>query len=257
MSPHSNQSNCNLRLPEFWPHAPILWFARTECLFLLRGVTTQLDRFSHLVGSLPHEFMRACADLVETTPAEDPYTQLKQRLLAAHQLTPFQRSEKLLDLPMLGANKPSELMQQMLELCPKGDETSTLFQCLFLHCLPADLRVLLAYLDHSDLKELARKANKLWGLKPRHNVLAVIQPEDVEEEQETIAAVSGSAPRGDGSGPKRGGNRGKFSNRRKGAHKQQQKQPNQTGKPDQAGLFSQVCYICTSEVRQQGLLLRG
>ena len=91
-----------MRLPEFWPHAPILWFARAECLFMLRGVTTQLDRFCHVVASLPHEVMRACADLVETTPAEDPYTQLKQRLLASHQLTPFQRGEKLLDLPLLG-----------------------------------------------------------------------------------------------------------------------------------------------------------
>ena len=159
MSPHSNQSNCNLRLPEFWPHAPILWFARTECLFLLRGVTTQLDRFSHLVGSLPHEFLRACADLVETTPAEDPYMQLKERLLGAHQLTPYQHGEKLLDLPSLGANKPSELMHQKLELYPKGDETATLFQCLFLRRLPADLWVLLAHVDHSNLKELARKAD--------------------------------------------------------------------------------------------------
>ena len=141
MSLHANQGNGNLRLPEFWPHAPILWFARAECLFMLRGVTTQLDRFCHVVGSLPPEVMRACADLVETTPAEDPYMQLKERLLGAHQLTPYQHGEKLLDLPSLGANKPSELMHQKLELCPKGDETATLFQCLFLRRLPADLWV--------------------------------------------------------------------------------------------------------------------
>ena len=190
MSLHANAGGGgNLRLPEFWPHAPILWFARAECLFMLRGVTTQLDRFCHVVASLPHEVMRACADLVETTPAEDPYTQLKQRLLASHQLTPFQRGEKLLDLPMLGAAKPSELMHQMLELCPKGDETSTIFQCLFLRRLPADLRVMLAHLDHADLKELARKADELWALKPRSEVLATIQQEETVEEPEIIAAV--------------------------------------------------------------------
>ena len=73
MSLHANQGNGNLRLPEFWPQAPNLWFARAECLFMLRGVTTQLDRFCHVVGSLPHKIMQAFADLVETTPAEDPY----------------------------------------------------------------------------------------------------------------------------------------------------------------------------------------
>ena len=245
MSYHANQGNGNLRLPEFWPHAPILWFARAECLFMLRGVTTQLDRFCHVVGSLPHEVMRACAELVETTPADDPYTQLKERLLAAHQLTPYQRGEKLLDLPNLGASKPSELMHQMLELCPKGDETSTLFRSLFLRRLPADLRVMLAHLDHADLKELARKADELWALRLHQEVLAVIQPEGGEEEQETIAAVSGPSginPRGGGSGSRRAGNRNKFSNRGRGSHKQPSKQPSQGGKPDQAGLFGQVCY---------------
>ena len=203
MSLHANQGNGNLRLPEFWPHAPILWFARAECLFMLRGVTTQLDRFCHVVGSLPHEVMRACADLVETPPAEDPYTQLKERLLAGAPADTDQCGEKLLDLPSLGANKPSELMHQMLELCPKGDETTTLFQCLFLRRLPADLRVLLEHVDHSDLKELARKADELWSLKPRQEVLAVIHSEEAEEEQETIAAVGTAAPPGGGSGHKR------------------------------------------------------
>ena len=241
MSLHANAGGGgNLRLPEFWPHAPILWFARAECLFMLRGVTTQLDRFCHVVASLPHEVMRACADLVETTPAEDPYTQLKQRLLASHQLTPFQRGEKLLDLPMLGAAKPSELMHQMLELCPKGDETSTIFQCLFLRRLPADLRVMLAHLDHADLKELARKADELWALKPRSEVLATIQQEETVEEPETIAAVGGTAARGGGfnnRGSRGGRGRGKSS---RGGGKPQQKQQ---GRPDQAGLFGQVCYV--------------
>ena len=173
-----------------------------------------------MVGSLPHKIMQAFADLVETTPAEDPYTQLKERLLAVHQLTPYHRGEKLLDLPSLGANKPSELMHQMLELCPKEDETTTLFQCLFLHCLPADLRVLLEHVDHSDLKELARKADELWSLKPRQEVLAVIQSEEAEEEQETIAAVSSAPPCGGGSGYKRGGNKHKY----KYKHKYKQRQ---------------------------------
>ena len=136
---------------------------------------TQLDNFCHAVASLPHEVMHACTNLVETPLAEDPYTQLNQRLLASHQLTPFQRGEKLLDLPMLGAAKLSKLMHQMLELCPKGDKKITIFQCLFLHLLLGNLCVMLVHLDHSDLKELARKADELWALKPCGEVLAAVQ----------------------------------------------------------------------------------
>ena len=97
---------------------------------------------------------------------------------------------------------------------------TTLFQCLFLRCLPADLRVLLAHVDHSNLKELARKADELWSPKPRQDVLAVIHPEEAEEEQETITAVSTAAPRGGGSGYKRGCNKHQYSGRGRGRHKQ-------------------------------------
>ena len=45
-----------------------------------------------------------------------------------------------------------------------------------------------------------------------------------------------------GPGPKRG-NKQRFSNKGRGAHKQQQRQPSQGGTPDQAVLFGQVCYI--------------
>ena len=60
---------------------------------------------------------------------------------------------------------------------------------------------------------------------------------------EVIAAVSGPVACGGGSGFKRAGNKNKFSGRGRGGHKQPPKQPNQTGKPDQAGMFGQVCYI--------------
>ena len=102
---------------------------------------------------------------------------------------------------------------------------------------------MLAHLDHSDLKELTRKADELWALRPHHDLLAVIQHVETEEEPETIAGVGGRAARGGGSGPKRGNNKHKFSGRGRGGYKQQNKQPNQAGKPDQAGLFGQVCYI--------------
>ena len=79
--------------------------------------------------------------------------------------------------------------------------------------MPADLRVMLAHLDHSDLKELTRKADELWALRPHHDLLAVVQQVETEEEPETIAGVGGRAARGGSSGPKRGNNKHKFSGR--------------------------------------------
>jgi hypothetical protein len=50
--------------------------------------------------------------------------------LAAHQLTDIQRVEQLFNL---AAQKPSELLAEMLRLCPRGQEENAFFNCLFLN----------------------------------------------------------------------------------------------------------------------------
>jgi hypothetical protein len=114
-----------------------------------------------VVGSLPHESLRQVADIVEAPPAETPYVAIKQRLMAAHQMTSFQRAEKLFAMPALGNRKPSELMAA---ICPRGEEKTDLFTCLFLQQLPREIRILLADADHKDPKLLAEKADQLWPL---------------------------------------------------------------------------------------------
>ncbi len=61
--------------------------------------------------------MSLIADLVEADllPA-NPYRELRRRLLAAHQLTDIQTVEQLHNLPPLEAQKPSELLAEMLRL---------------------------------------------------------------------------------------------------------------------------------------------
>jgi hypothetical protein len=125
-TPPNNHTDCQVCLPTFWAQAPVMWFAQAECLFELQGVTCQV------VASLTHEFMRRVSDPVEQRPDQDPYELMKARLLTALQLTDYQRADKLFELPGLGARKPSELMSQMLEICPRGEERSHLFTCLFL-----------------------------------------------------------------------------------------------------------------------------
>jgi hypothetical protein len=56
---------------------------------------------------------------------------LQARLLASHRLTDYQRAEKLVAMPALGARRPSQLMAAMLEMCPAGDEKSKIFPALF------------------------------------------------------------------------------------------------------------------------------
>jgi hypothetical protein len=149
------------------------------------------------------------ADIIESPPADSPYVAIKQRLLSSHQLTSYQRAEKLFAMPLLGARKPSEVMSEMLEIYPRGEEKSELLVCLFLQRIPQEIRVLLAQVDHKDPKALAEQADHYWGLHegpaPEAAITAV---EQLPEEQLVGAVRGGGGGRGAHGGRGRHGNRG-------------------------------------------------
>jgi hypothetical protein len=191
-----------VKLSPFWPQAPALWFAQAECAFTVKHIEAQFDRYCHVVSALPHESLRLVADLVESPPTETPYDDIKTRLVASHQLSDFQKAERLFLMPPLGSRKPSEMMAAMLETCPRGEEKTNLFACIFLQRLPREIRVLLARVDHKDPKELAKQADELWALHDTNGGggsggVAAIQPDCAEGD--FIAAVRGDRQRGGGS----------------------------------------------------------
>jgi hypothetical protein len=177
----------DIKLPEFWPHAPALWFSRVECLFSLKNVTEDVLKYCSVVASLPHDVLRQVADLLDISKLADPYVQLKERLMSAHELTPVQRAERVMQMPDLGAQRPSQLLAAMLEWCPRGEETSSFFIASFLRRLPNELRVLLGHDDFSDLKAVSQKADALWQLCPRADPLAAVS--EAVEEAGPIAGV--------------------------------------------------------------------
>jgi hypothetical protein len=57
------------KLPEFWPHAPGIWFARAELRFEMRDVVSESQHFAYTVDALQYEALCIVADLVESPPA--------------------------------------------------------------------------------------------------------------------------------------------------------------------------------------------
>jgi len=173
----------NFRLQPFWPDAPVAWFGGAEAQFRLRRVVEEADKFCLLVAALDKEAARSVTHLIADPDLETPYTRLKEALLASHLLTDFQRVERLVAMEPLGARKPSQLLAEMMELCPREEHGSKLFAALFLQRLPREIRVLLAHDDHSDLRLLAVKADQLIAFhKQQPHEVAVV-------EEDTVAAV--------------------------------------------------------------------
>jgi hypothetical protein len=96
-----------VKLPDFWPHAPGIWFAHAELRFETSNVVSERQHFAYTLDALPYETLCHVVDLVEAPPAEQPYTILKDRLLLAHQLTPVEKAIKLMQQPALDDRTPS------------------------------------------------------------------------------------------------------------------------------------------------------
>ncbi len=132
--------NREVKLTPFWPSNPEAWFSAAEGKFYLRGIDDELARFYNCLHALPEATVSIISDLMARPPA-NPYTALKARLMTAYELTNIRRVELLFNLPALGEQKPSELLAEMLRLCPTGEENNNLFNYLFLSKLPRELRL--------------------------------------------------------------------------------------------------------------------
>jgi len=174
--------------------APVAWFGTVEAQFRLRQITSEADKFCMLATALDKESCRQVVHLVAEPDLVAPYTRLKEALLASHLLTDFQRVEMLLAIDSLGGRKPSQLLAEMLELCPRDEHGSKLFAALFLQRLPREIRVLLAYDDHSNLRGLAAKADQLlaYHKQQSHEVAAVSTP----AAEDLVAAVKHTGSKG-------------------------------------------------------------
>jgi hypothetical protein len=188
--PPAEQSG-RVKLPDFWPQAPGIWFARAELRFEVSRVTSERQRFAYAVDALNYESLSLVADLVESPPADRPYSVLKERLLLAHQLSPVQKAIKLMEMPDLGDRRPSQLLADLLQVCPPGEQSSAFFRGSFIKRLPAEIQVHLANSESADLKALAQTADQLWLTHRRPFPVAVLStPEEQEASETLIAAVN-------------------------------------------------------------------
>jgi hypothetical protein len=109
-------------------------------------------------------------------------------------LSNYQKVEMLAKVEPLGGRRPSDLLNDMLELCPKGEESTSFFCYLFLQRLPREIRVLLAEEDLANMWAVVDKADKLMVMHSlqAHDMATMVAVHQLESESEDEAAVKGS-----------------------------------------------------------------
>src|SRR5450830_1058322 len=203
----------SFKLPPFYLEDPLMWYTQSEAVFRRRLCRDPAQRFDAVVEALPPHIAIAARDIIfSVDPDTDPaaYQKLKDHLLSAYGKTKWQLAAAVLDSPMLGDRKPTAALTEMRANKPPNCQEDTLFQLLFIRCLPHAVGSQIMAADLPNVDAMAAMADRIIAL-PRATPTA-----SNIEDPGLVAAVTSrgrsptrpAAKGGRGGGGGRGGNAG-------------------------------------------------
>jgi hypothetical protein len=202
----------SVKLPTFWAATPAGWFRSVEAQFVVKGITSGVEKYFLVLASLSEAQVDKVMAVTEEEPTEESYDRLKAALVASHTLTPFQQVDRLVNMEGLGGRKPSELLAAMDKFKPR--DPNSFYAYHFLQRMPREVRIMLAHDDLQDMRALAEKADQLMALhQPQsHDAVAAVQAAEPHGEpaadSDGVAAVSSKGGKRRKSKKHRGGKQG-------------------------------------------------
>ena len=148
----------SVKLPEFWPEDPEVWFIRVEAQLRSRSVTQDQTKFDYLVSSLDNYHSRESQISPLSPPADDKYKALKAALLSAFGKSQTQKDAELFNLSGLGDRTSSALLRRLESL---NNDAETLRRAFFLAQSPSQVRAILALQGFPNIHDLATAADHI------------------------------------------------------------------------------------------------
>jgi hypothetical protein len=166
-------NNVSVKLPDFWVDNPRTWFLSVEAAFRSSKITSEKSRFDYAVSKLPSAIISQVIDIIETPPAEAPYTALKDALTQRLTKPEAERARIALEEEHLGDRTPSQLLRHLQAMLPASDFNSAIFRLTFINKMPEAIRTQLAANEAATLTDVARQAdNMLTFQRSQRNTLA-------------------------------------------------------------------------------------
>ncbi|GBO30590.1 Retrovirus-related Pol polyprotein from transposon 297, partial [Araneus ventricosus] len=145
--------------PPLWRNNVELWFSQIKSQFLISGISQEETKFHHVVAVLEEDVLSYVSDLVGCKPNDNPYTQLKNRLITQLADSESVRLRNLLSDMQLGDKKPSQLLHEMQDLS-MGKIEESVMRMLWFQRLPITTQQILSA-STDKLASLALAADKI------------------------------------------------------------------------------------------------
>jgi hypothetical protein len=128
-------------------------------------VVKSKDKYNKVLGKLPVHIIEELA-LVTDNPSgfKDPYTELKQHLLAAYGRSKWEKLDSLLNFPKMGVNEqPSVVLARLNTLKPQPLEE--IYMAIYLRVLLEGYHEHFSGCQFKTAEELAAVADGLWEMR--------------------------------------------------------------------------------------------
>lgn len=149
-----------LKIASFWRKDPELWFFQLEKLFVIHNITTDNTKFNHVVSVLDTDVLSAVRRIVLSPPEKDKYDALKKGIIAAFADSKSTRLSQLLSGQEIGDQKPSQVLNNMIQTATGVMEDQSAIRQLWTQRLHPTVRaVIAAHPPNHSLMDLARQAD--------------------------------------------------------------------------------------------------
>lgn len=158
-----------VRMPNFIPSDPALWFTMVETTFQTatpQPITVSKTKFNHCVPLLPPEISTKVRDVIISPD-------LREEVISRCGESKTQEIRRLLAGEQLQDRQPSELLRIMQRRAENHNVADTLLLELFLQQLPSNVQSLLASIDPLTPSKAAEIADKVMEISPHVSAVHV------------------------------------------------------------------------------------
>lgn len=168
-----DQRRHKLKVPQFSPEDPELWFALLESQFENFGITEDSVKFNSVATNLDITYAKAVKDVIVNPPNRNRYEKIKSELLRRLSASHETKVKQLLTQEKLGDRKPSQFLRHLQDLAGSSAAEDIVKQ-IWSNQLPISIQTVLASQPSQTLEQLADLADRIHDLtSPSQHVTAV------------------------------------------------------------------------------------
>ncbi|GFQ78311.1 uncharacterized protein TNCT_504691 [Trichonephila clavata] len=158
-----------VKIPAFVSSDPTLWFGMLESTFELvipKPITDERTKYNYCVAHLSPDAAMAVRDVILSPGSTNPYSKLKEEVIARCGESKSQEIRRLLAGEQLGDKKPSELFRVMQRRSESPNVPESLLLELFLQQLPPNVQSILASIQPLTAQKVSEVADRILEVTP-------------------------------------------------------------------------------------------